>query len=363
MKQWIQKKGWKLLGVVLVLYSILMGMMVPLHSGISARHPLSAQAGDTTVLEIEGYNTHFAQAQDHLRVWLMLGDQWTLSAEHVAVVDERHIKATFILPDLLPVDQQVGSFTLVVDNPIDGVTLLPEALFVRQTQIDTQTAIAHWPQTDPMIELHSGPALTFPFRNILRETIRNTYFHVPMWFAMIFIFIGSVIYSLRYLRHQRADDDRYAAALTTTGIVLGILGLFTGMVWANYTWGRPWSGDIKQNMTAIALLVYMAYFVLRFSLEDNEVRARVSAAYNIFAFAALIPLIFVIPRLTDSLHPGNGGNPALGSEDLDNTMRLVFYPAVIGWTLIGYWMSQLLWRTNKLKAYLEAYEDGPPQLK
>ncbi|RMD70788.1 MAG: cytochrome c assembly protein, partial [Bacteroidetes bacterium] len=64
------------------------------------------------------------------------------------------------------------------------------------------------------------------------------------------------------------------------------------------------------------------------------------------------PLIFVIPRLTDSLHPGNGGNPAIGSEDLDNTMRLVFYPAVIGWTLIGYWISQLLWRINRLRERL-----------
>ncbi|NNE27143.1 MAG: cytochrome c assembly protein, partial [Saprospiraceae bacterium] len=59
--------------------------------------------------------------------------------------------------------------------------------------------------------------------------------------------------------------------------------------------------------------------------------------------------VMVVPRLTDSLHPGNGGNPAFGGEDLDNTLRTVFYPAIIAYTIIGYWMSQLLYRYLKLE--------------
>ncbi|MEZ4986277.1 MAG: hypothetical protein R2795_14760 [Saprospiraceae bacterium] len=97
----------------------------------------------------------------------------------------------------------------------------------------------------------------------------------------------------------------------------------------------------------------MAYFVLRSAFPDEGQQARIAAVYNIFAFAALIPLIYVLPRLTDSLHPENGGNPAFGSEDLDNTMRMVFYPAVLGWTLIGAWISSLLYRSRKLEAALE----------
>jgi heme exporter protein C len=52
--------------------------------------------------------------------------------------------------------------------------------------------------------------------------------------------------------------------------------------------------------------------------------------------------------MTDSLHPGNGGNPALGGEDLDHKMRLVFYPAVIGFTLLGAWIAQLVYRVGRL---------------
>ena len=63
----------------------------------------------------------------------------------------------------------------------------------------------------------------------------------------------------------------------------------------------------------------------------------------------IIPLLFVIPRMTDSLHPGNGGNPAFGGEDLDNTMRMVFYPAVIAWTLLGLWISNILFRLKRVE--------------
>ena len=133
------------------------------------------------------------------------------------------------------------------------------------------------------------------------------------------------------------------------GLLLGVLGLATGAIWAKHTWGQYWSGDIKQNMTAISLLIYLAFFVLRASLEDMNRKYTLSAVYNIFAFVALIPLIFVIPRLTDSLHPGNGGNPALGGEDLDNTLRMFFYPSIIALSLLGTWMATLLVRYERLK--------------
>jgi heme exporter protein C len=68
----------------------------------------------------------------------------------------------------------------------------------------------------------------------------------------------------------------------------------------------------------------------------------------VLAFALFIPLIFILPRLTDSLHPGNGGNPGFNSYDLDARMRLVFYPAVIAWTLIGWWLVDLMNRVHVL---------------
>lgn len=190
---------------------------------------------------------------------------------------------------------------------------------------------------------------TVPRQPILNESIRNLYFHVTMWFAMITMLLISMIYAVRYLRSNLQTDDDKSAEFAKTGILFGVLGCITGSLWANFTWGEPWPNDPKLNSAAVGMLIYFAYLLLRSSFEDEQRRARISAVYNIFAFAVFLPLIFVLPRLTDSLHPGNGGNPAFSSYDLDSQMRLVFYPASIGWILLGVWISTLRYRLKAIQ--------------
>lgn len=197
-----------------------------------------------------------------------------------------------------------------------------------------------------------------PRLNILNETIRALYFHVPMWFGMVFLLTLSVYYAVRYLRNPSSELDRKVVEYANVGMAFGILGILTGMLWANYTWGSPWHGDPKQNGAAIALLVYLAYFVLRGSVDNAEQRARLSAVYNIFAFAAMIPLIFIIPRMTSSMHPGSGGNPGFKTyDDLDYRMWAVFYAAIIGWFLMGLWIASIRIRIKSLEEKLMELED------
>lgn len=178
----------------------------------------------------------------------------------------------------------------------------------------------------------------------MKESIRNFFFHVPMWFTMMILLLVSVIYAIRYLRNPSPKNDAYSVAFAATGVVYGVLGLITGAIWANYQWGSPWSGDPKQNGAAIALLIYLAYFVLRGSMNEEDKKGRIGAVYNIFAFFMLFPTLWILPRLTESLHPGgegSDGNPGINGKDMDSQMRAVFYPAVLGWTLLGVWISTL----------------------
>jgi heme exporter protein C len=219
-----------------------------------------------------------------------------------------------------------------------------------------------------LLYVHTGGLLfDVPRLNILNETIRALYFHVPMWFGMIFLFLLSVVYAVLHLTRRDGNSsvdsgvldskqrtllesmhyDRMSVEFANVGLLFGILGILSGMLWANYTWGSPWHGDPKQNGAAIALLVYLAYFVLRGSLDNEDQRGRLSAVYNIFAFAAMIPLIFIIPRMSSSVHPGSGGNPGFNMYDLDNRMRMIFYPAVVGWILLGLWIANLRIRLRR----------------
>lgn len=195
----------------------------------------------------------------------------------------------------------------------------------------------------------AGLLFEVPRLPILHESIRNLYFHVPMWFTMIVLYLISVIYSIKYLSSGDEKHDLMAVEMVNTGIVFGFLGLVTGMIWANFTWGAPWPNDPKLNSAAIATLMYMAYIVLRGSMDEEQKRAKISAVYNVFAFPVMIVLLFILPRMTDSLHPGNGGNPGFNSYDLDSQMRLVFYPAVIAWILIGVWIANLRYRIRLIE--------------
>jgi heme exporter protein C len=201
--------------------------------------------------------------------------------------------------------------------------------------------------------LTAGLLLDVPRLPILNETIRALHFHVTMWFGMILMLMVAVVYSIKFLRSNDLRHDDIALEFTNAAILFGVLGIVTGMLWAKFTWGDYWSGDPKQNASAIGLLMYFAYLILRNSLTDVHQRARIGAVYNIFAFAAFIPLIFVLPRLTDSLHPGNGGNPGFNAYDLDSKLRMVFYPAIIAWTLLGTWISTIRVRLRRIERKFE----------
>lgn len=204
-----------------------------------------------------------------------------------------------------------------------------------------------------------GLLMPVPALSQLQETIRNLYFHVCMWFAMMILFGVSVVHSIQYLNTGNIKKDISSRAYASTGVVFGLLGYATGAIWASYTWADPNNpayasfGSIVREPkligAAIALLIYFAYFVLRSSIPDLDQRARVSAVYNIFAFAMLFPSIWIIPRILPSLHPGKEGNPALNFNDIDARMRMVFYPAVIGWTLLGVWITTLKIRISFLQ--------------
>lgn len=203
-----------------------------------------------------------------------------------------------------------------------------------------------------------GLLMPVPALDILNETIRNLFFHVPMWFGMMLLFGVSMYHAILFLNTQDLKKDINSEQYAKVGVLFGCLGMVTGMEWARFTWGEFWSNDPKQLASAISLLIYFAYLVLRAAIPDYDRKAKVAAVFNIFAFFIMIPLIMILPRLTESLHPGNGGNPAFG--ELAPSMRPMFYVAVAGWFMLGIWIATLGIRLKRLnlKDILHVPESG-----
>jgi len=335
----IKHSWWKFLCIPLGLYVLLTGMLVPLKPGIVSIDNYNAQAGKSYIVNVKGYNSNFDKAKN-ISAYLRVDSSYLISHNTLNASSYDALNIEFNIPEYLPTSEDYATATLILDNEVDGPSVLPGVLHIEQKQIDQEKGSKLWTSTSLKL---AGVAkgFKFPHRNILNETIRNTFFHVAIWFAMFFLLILSLYNSIQYLRLRNFAHDIKASAYAEVAILFGLIGIATGSIWAKYAWGAFWIADVKLNMSAIALLIYVAYLILRASIQDVDSRARLSAAYNIFAFLAMIPLIFVIPRMTDSLHPGNGGNPALGGEDLDNRLRMVFYPAIILWSIMGFWMSKL----------------------
>lgn len=203
------------------------------------------------------------------------------------------------------------------------------------------------------IVITAGFLIEIPKVPILEQTARNIFLHVPMWIAMFVMFAISFWYSIRYLNAPHADFDIKASSAASVGMAFGICGLLTGSLWARFTWGAWWTfAEPKMNLAALAMMIYVAYFVLRTAFDDPEKRAKISAVYNIFAVTTIPFLLYIVPRQLTSLHPGAEGNPAF-SEMTAAELRIVLYPAMLGFIALGVWIYNVVSRYKKVQYHLE----------
>jgi heme exporter protein C len=198
-----------------------------------------------------------------------------------------------------------------------------------------------------------GFFIPVPMMDVTMESLRNVFYHVGMWFGMFVLLTSSFIFSLRYLMKFDEKEDIVAVESVNTGLLFGLLGIITGMIWAKNTWGDFWVRDPKLDGAAVGIFIYLAYTVLRGSIDDHQKRAKVSAVYNILAYILWIVFVLVLPRTANSsIHPGQDGAPIMALE-MNSTMRLVFYPAMVGWILLGMWILNLRVRIRLIKRSIE----------
>ncbi len=339
----MKRNWWKILSVVLLLFTFTAGILIPLSPGIVSVTPSTfATSEKPFTVNVFGYNTRFKDNEKTLSAWLTnwSGGKPVNSCAEIRIVDNTHLELDF--PPLAPLDSLF--FGLTVYNDADGRLYLDQAI----ASTDTARATV-LPSCSPVVANEKQDHYAFPFRHILYESMRNLFFHVPMWFTMIGLLSWALYNNLKFLRGFDMKHDKAANEAVNVALLFGVLGLITGSLWARPTWLAWWVDDVKLNGTAITMLAYLAYAVLRNAIEDEQKRARVSAIYSIFAFVMMLVLIGVLPRMADSLHPGNGGNSPFSTYDLDNTLRPVFYSAVAGWLLLGFWIFNLRLRITRLR--------------
>lgn len=318
----------KILAIVLLVSASIFAMLLPLDGGLESN---SIIADGKLKIDITGTNTHFKDA-DEVYFWLSTNDsaRELFCPASITIQDNNSATLTF----KTDTTTKPTFYNVFASTSTDGTMMLKNGVFARQVIVSADNSYRN--------PLESTIVWKFPNREILAESIRNIFFHVPMWFAMMTMYLISMVFAIIYLVKKNLFADYWASEFVNTGTLFGILGMLTGMVWAQFTWGKFWSFDIKQITSSILLMIYFAYIILRSAFTDSHQRAKLSAVYNIFAALTIVPLIFIIPNSSSgSLHPGNAGNPAFKSYDLDNIMRIFFYPAILGWIFLGVWITYM----------------------
>lgn len=175
----------------------------------------------------------------------------------------------------------------------------------------------------------------------LGEVSRIFYFHVPVAWISVLAFLVSMLNAVRYLKTRDLRYDIKSSSAAQIGLLFAFLATVSGSIWASVSWGSYWNWDPRQVSIFILLLIYGAYFALRSAIMENEKKATLAAVYSILSFIAVPFLIFVIPRVFESLHPAT----SVVNENLKIQMSLkvslVFFPALIGFTLLFFWIWSL----------------------
>jgi len=185
------------------------------------------------------------------------------------------------------------------------------------------------------------------------EIQRLTYIHVPIaWIAMLSFFVVFLMSTL-YLVQRKLAWDMWAAASVEIGVLCTALTLVLGSLWARPTWGIWWTWDPRLTTTALLLVVYVGYLIVRSMTDDPDQRARWAAVIGVIAFVQ-VPIVYLSVFWWRSLHQPPSSPRSMAGE----------FAAVLLFNLAAYTLAfvYVLIRRYRLATAELALEMAGPEL-
>lgn len=173
------------------------------------------------------------------------------------------------------------------------------------------------------------------------ELVRLYYVHVPTAWVSYLAYLGTFVFGLLYLIRRHLRFDRLAAASAEIGVIMTALTLFAGSLWAKPTWGTYWTWDPRLTTTAVGLLIYVGYFIVRGLIDDPQRRARVAAVLGIVG-TLYIPINYMSVYWWRSIHQVATVR-ILGKLEVhaDQALALPFYVMLAAFTALFVYLLRL----------------------
>ncbi len=197
-----------------------------------------------------------------------------------------------------------------------------------------------------------------PTEKVMGVIQKIFYFHVASaWIAFFAFFVTFICSILLLIKNNHLFDD-IASASVEIGVIFCSIVLLTGPLWARPVWGVWWTWDPRLTTTLILWFVYVGYIMLRKFTEEEDKRAKFSAALGIIGFID-VPVVFLSIRWWRTIHPnvlqkGGGG--------LHPDMKTALFVSLGAFTLL--YLSLLIKRVKitKLERQINILESNKRSL-
>jgi heme exporter protein C len=182
------------------------------------------------------------------------------------------------------------------------------------------------------------------------EVQRIMYLHLPSiliaYFSYFLVFVGSGL----YLWKREKRDDILAHAAAELGVLFTALTIIEGSIWGRPTWGVWWTWDARLTLTAILLLIYVGYLMLRALIEDESRAAMAAAVLGIVGFLD-IPLIHMSVYWWRTLHqpPSILRPDKLPWENVHPSMLTALAISFVAFLLLYFYLLSLRYRVGEMR--------------
>lgn len=184
------------------------------------------------------------------------------------------------------------------------------------------------------------------------------YFHVPSGYAMylggVICFVGSAMYIVKQSRFW----DAVGRAGAEVAMLMGMMLLISGPLWAKKAWGVYWTWDAQLTTSLLSFLVYVAYVVLRSFAGGGDGERKFAAILGVLG-AANIPIIHFSVRKWGGTHPQVVREGGGGLQHPNMVIGLLF--GFFVFTLLGILLAWARVRQELARGALEDVEEEAMQ--
>lgn len=186
------------------------------------------------------------------------------------------------------------------------------------------------------------------------EVQRLLYIHVPIAVISEIAFFIVFLMSTLYLVQRKQKWDLVAVSAVEVGVLGTALTLILGSLWARPTWGIWWDWDPRLTTTAILLVIYAGYLIVRSMTDDPDQRARWAAVIGIIGFVQ-VPIVYLSVFWWRSLHQPPSSPRSMASQ-FGMVLMLNFAAWAVGFAYL------VLRRYRLARLELAAELTGPEEL-